>query len=481
MVAVRLGLFAALLSFVSLAGAGERPNVLLVYIDDLRPQTADYGHPQMVTPNFTRLAESGIRFENAYCQVPTCGASRASLMTGLYPTVTRFPNFLTRAAEDAPEAKTLPQRFREAGYVTVSNGKVFHHKNDTAARSWSEPPWRPETGGTTFYNDATAAWMETNEQYRTKPGRKPQKKRPMWEAGEVDFLETHDGRIAAKTMDDLERLSAGERPFFLACGFAKPHMPFFSPQETYDLYPRKEIALAPHRAFPQPKPATLREIKEQFAYVPMTLDFKREVKYNTIEYHRRMRQGYYASVSLADELLGRLLDKLEETGQAENTVVVVLGDHGWLLGEHNQWAKNTLLHDALRTALWMKGPGVAKGAAAESFVEFVDIHATLCELAEIDIPAETIHGKSFTNLLADPAAAHRDHAYTRFGPGDSIASATHHYVRYRDSKGNESALLIDFQSDPLGKVNHSGEAAYAAVEENLSSKLDAKIATAKEK
>ncbi|NNJ27111.1 sulfatase [Alienimonas chondri] len=461
-----------------LAGAAERPNVLLIYIDDLRPQTADYGHEQMVTPNFSRFAANGVRFENAYCQVPTCGASRASLMTGLYPTRERFPDFLTWAENDAPNAKTLPQRFREAGYTTVSNGKVFHHKNDTAARSWSEAPWRPEIGGRTFYNDATAEWMKTNQETRKLPGGKVVKKVPMWEAGEVDPLDTSDGKIAAKTMADLERFAKNDKPFFIACGFAKPHMPFFSPEDTYKTYPLKQIALAEHRRMPQPQPAGLRGVREQNAYVPMTPDFSREVTYNTDEYHRRMRQGYYASVSHADDLLGRVMDKLEATGLAENTVVVILGDHGWLLGEHDQWAKNTLLHDALRTALWMSGPGVPQGAAVPSYVEFVDLHPTLCELADIAIAAGEVHGESFVATLKDPNAPHRDHAYTRFKPGDSITSADYQYVRYRDPRGRKSALLIDRKNDPLGMTNHAGEPAYAEIEADLSAKLDAKIAKA---
>ncbi|MFH5803922.1 sulfatase [Alienimonas sp. DA493] len=456
----------------------KRPNVLLLYIDDLRPQTADYGHPQMVTPHFTRLAENGVRFESAYCQVPTCGASRASLMTGLYPTRERFPNFLTWAERDAPGAKTLPQRFKEAGYTTISNGKVFHHPKDTADRSWSETPWKPAIGGRHYYNDATEAWMKTNEATRKLPNGKTVKKVPMWEAGEVDPLETSDGLIASKTMDDLDRLAASGEPFFLACGFAKPHMPFFSPEETYALYPRRDIELAEYRGWPEPKPAGLRGVKEQFAYVPMTLDMKFEVKYNSDDYHRRMRQGYYASVSHADDLLGRVTAKLEETGLAENTVVVVLGDHGWLLGEHDQWAKNTLLHEALRTALWFRGPGVARGAAVPSHVEFVDIHPTLCEMAGIEIPAGEVHGESFAHVLTDPAAPHRDHAYIRFGPGDAVVSDAYHYVRYRQPNGERSALLIDRKNDPLHTANHAGDPAYAAAEADMAAKLDGKIAKA---
>ena len=453
-----------------------RPNVLLIYVDDLRPQTADYGHDQMHTPNFARFAANGLRFENAYCQVPTCGASRASLMTGLYPARGRFGNYLAWAEKDAPNAKTLPQRFKEAGYATVSNGKVFHHQTDSADRSWTEPPWRPKVGPLRYQNAATAAWMKEHAAGRMTRGKKSRQMVPLWEAGEVDPLDTHDGLIAAKTMDDLGRLAAGDAPFFLACGFAKPHLPFYSPAETYERYPPGSIELAEYRGWPQPKPAGLGMIREQNAYIPLTLDLTRELDYNSDEYHRAMRRGYYASVSHADDLLGRVLDRLEATGAAENTIVVVLGDHGWLLGEHDQWAKNTLLHDALRTAMWISGPGVARGAAVSSHVEFVDLHPTLCELAGVAIPPGAVHGESFARLLKNPAAPHRDHAYTRFGAGDSVVTDDYHFVRWTGEQA--SALLIDRADDPLGRVNRAGDPAYAAVEADLAAKLDAKIARA---
>nr|WP_255712891.1 sulfatase [Rhodopirellula sp. JC740] len=455
----------------------ERPNVLLFYIDDLRPQTSDYGHEFMSTPNFDRLAAEGVRFENAYCQVPTCGASRASLFTSLYPTEERFPNFLTWAERDAKDVKTLPQRFKEAGYVTISNGKVFHHKKDTEDRSWSEPAWRPGTNGRTFYNEATKQWkQERMKTIRGKNAAERKKKVPMWEAGDVDAMQTHDGQIASKTMADLERLAQGDQPFFIACGLAKPHMPFYSPVETYRRYPLKQIELAEHRELPKPMPERFRLVKEQFAYVPMTLDLSREVKYNSDEYHRRMRQGYYASVSHADDLMGRVFAKMETLGLDKNTIVVVLGDHGWLLGEHNSWAKNQLLHPALRTAMWMRGPGIAKNASIPTHVEFVDVHPTLCEMAGIRVE-EPIHGKSFALVLNDPRAVHREDAYTRFGPGDALTSQDHYYVRWRgdsDASG-KNELLIDRVKDPLHQVNVSGDPQYEAVRNELRSRLQARI------
>lgn len=458
--------------------ADKRPNVLMVFIDDLRPMTRDYGHGHMQTPNFDRLAEKGLRFENAYCQVPTCGASRASLMTSIYPTVARFPDFLTWAERDAAGRPTLPQRFREAGYTTISNGKIFHHKRDTEDRSWSEPAWRPESSGRTFYNDATAEFVRTQAETERPRGGQPRKKVPMFERGIVDPLETHDGEIAQKTIEDLERLSRADAPFFIACGFAKPHMPFYAPASAWEPYPLEGIEIAEHRALPQPQPKNLRQVREQFAYSLMTPSLDRKLAYNELPFHKHMRQGYYACVTHADDLLGRILDKLTQLGLDDNTYVIVLGDHGFLLGEHNEWAKNQLLHNALRTAMWMTGPGVAKNAAAGSHVEFVDLYPTLCELASIEYEADALNGRSFAELLKNPSVEHRDHTYTRFGTGDAITTDDYYYVLWQPKQGPEEALLIDRRNDPHGVHNLSGQADYVSVERELHAQVLAKIAEA---
>lgn len=460
--------------------AGKRPNVLMVFIDDLRPMTRDYGHEQMQTPNFDRLAQQGLRFESAYCQVPTCGASRASLMTSIYPTVDRFPDFLTWAERDAEGRPTLPQRFREAGYTTLSNGKIFHHKSDTENRSWSEPAWRPKSSGRTYYNESTAEYMRTQTEVHRPRGGKPRKKVPMFEPGLVDPMETHDGEIAQKTMDDLERLADSDAPFFIACGFAKPHMPFYAPAAAWEPYPLESIEIAEHRTLPQPVPKNFRQVREQFAYTLMTPDLDRKLVYNDPLFHKHMRQGYYACVTHADNLLGRILDKLKQLGLDDNTYVIVLGDHGFLLGEHNEWAKNQLLHNALRTAMWMSGPGIAKNAAVGTHVEFVDIYPTLCELASIEIETDAVNGRSFAKLLQDPAVEHRDHAYTRFGNGDAVTTDDYFYVLWQPKQGPEEALLIDRKSDPQGVRNLSGQAEYASIERALREQLLDKIAQAEQ-
>ncbi|BCX46804.1 iduronate-2-sulfatase [Haloferula helveola] len=467
----------ALLAIGSLRAA-DRPNVLLIYIDDLKPMTRDYGEAHMHTPNFDRLAARGLRFERAYCQVPTCGASRASLMTSRYPTVKRFPDFKCWAEKDAPGVVTLPQRFKDAGYVTISNGKIFHHKDDTGARSWSEPSWRPKTSGRTFHNKETQDFMKTSTATRKLNG-KTIKKVPMFEKSRIGTMESHDGLIAKKTMDDLERLSKSDKPFFIACGFAKPHMPFFAPESAWEPYKLPKIALAEWRQRPEPAPASLRQVREQFAYVVRNHALTREIPYNNDLYHRHMRQGYYACVTHVDDLTGRLLDKLDQLKLTENTVVVVLGDHGWLLGENGEWAKNQLLPEALRPALWMSGPGIAAGKQVDTFVEFVDIHPTLCELAGIEVDPDAIDGRSFAAVLKDPSSNHRDHAYTRFGPGDAITTESHFYVKWKTEANGEERMLIDLKADSLAKRNIAGEEDQKERIETLDRKLAAKLEQAR--
>jgi len=203
-------------------GGDARPNVLFIAVDDLRPELGCYGQEAVKSPNIDALARRGTVFNRAYCQIAVCGASRASLLTGLRPTAKRFLRFDTRAGRDAPGAMTLPEEFRKAGYHCISNGKVFHHKNDTAHRSWSEPSWRPAVGGMTFLHPES----------KTMIGGK-KNRGPVFEAADVADNAYPDGQIADKTIKDLKRMKEQAKPFFIACGFLKPHLPFYAPRSPH--------------------------------------------------------------------------------------------------------------------------------------------------------------------------------------------------------------------------------------------------------
>jgi len=201
-----------LIALATTAFAAGKPNVLFIAIDDLRPELGCYGSPSAKTPHIDRLAAQGMRFDRAYCQVPVCGASRASLMTGILPTPKRFINAATRTDKDAPGAATLPQVFKAAGYTTVSNGKIFHHPDDTGERSLSQPAWQPEGGIRSFDPETTRRLSKSKQRGR------------IYESPDVADNAYPDGKIAERTIADLQRLKQEGKPFFLACGFVRPHM-----------------------------------------------------------------------------------------------------------------------------------------------------------------------------------------------------------------------------------------------------------------
>ncbi len=228
------------------AEAAAKPNVLFIAVDDLRPQLGCYGQDQMVSPNLDRLAAQGIVFRRSYCMVPTCGASRASLMTGIRPARNRFVNYLAWAERDAPGITTLNTHFRNHGYHTISNGKVFHHTKDNVA-GWSERPWRPGRAGLFlghYVGPETEAQAKIN----------PRGRGPAYESADVSDETYADGRLARKAVADLRRMKKMDRPFFLAVGFFKPHLPFVAPKKYWDLYAHEEIRLPSNYSRPTDAP-----------------------------------------------------------------------------------------------------------------------------------------------------------------------------------------------------------------------------------
>jgi arylsulfatase A-like enzyme len=421
------------------AAPPERPNVLFIAIDDLRPELGCYGAPQVKSPNLDRLAAGGMLFRRAYCQVAVCGASRASLMTGMLPTATRFRSYLTRAQEDAPNAVTLPQTFKEAGYTTISNGKIFHHADDTQARSWSEEAFRPKGGHAASHDPETMKHLS-----QRKRGR-------IYESPDVPDNAYGDGVVAEKTIADLKRLKDAGKPFFLACGFVRPHLPFYAPKKYWDLYQRGQVRIASNRHRPKNAPAELRGSNEFRSYHLAGLDVDSDA------FHRVMRHGYMASVSYVDKLVGDVMGELKGLGLEENTIVVVWGDHGWHLGEHNFWGKHNTMHLATRVPIIVKVPWKSAGTST-ALVETSDLFPTLCELAGLAVP-DTVQGKSFVRVLDDPAQSHRDVVYSRYGPGDAAVSEKFSYTLYRNGT---SQMLYDLAKDPDENVNVCSEGSYAS-------------------
>ena len=446
-------LFLTLILLASATGA-ERPNILFIAIDDLRPELGCYGAPQVKTPNIDKLAASAMRFDRAYCQVPICMGSRASLMTGILPTSKRFVGDC-RMDVDVPTAATLPEVFRKAGYTTLSNGKIYHNQEDAAARSWSEAPWMTRNNMRSFDPETTRQLSKTKKRGR------------IYELPDVADDAYPDGEIAQKTIKDLQRLKQEGKPFFLACGFFKPHMPFYAPKKYWDLYPRESIQLATNRQRPAKAPEQLKGSSEFRSYHLAGLDP------NSDEFHSIMRHGYLACTSYADKLTGDVLAELERLGLANNTIIVLWGDHGWHLGEHNFWGKHNTMHLATRVPLIIKVPGKKPGTTS-SLVETTDLFPSLCALAGIATPA-SVQGRNFAALLDDPLKPFHEAAYSRFLSADAVINNRFSYTSY---EGGKAEMLYDLSKDPHENRNIAGDPKHAGTIATMKKLLKARQAEA---
>ena len=442
-----------------LCGDENRPNVLLIAVDDLRPEINSFDAQAMVTPNLDRLARRGVRFTRAYCSIATCGASRASLMTSLRPTPDRFRNYLTRVDQDAPDVVSLPTLFKDRGYTTQSNGKIYHHQDDDL-RGWSTPPWRPEK--------RSISWMKEKNQPTEKEGRR--RNGPPVEAADVPDTEYPDYKICSKTIADLDGLAKQDTPFFLACGFYRPHLPFVAPQKYWDLYPDQGIQLAENGYFP-------RDLDRVFRYTWGELRSYRGIPGKgpvSEEAARHLVHGYRASVSFIDAQIGRILDALVRLDLKENTIVVLWGDHGWQLGEHGFWCKHTNFEVATRVPLIISAPGMSQNVVCTRLVETIDIYPTLCELANIPPPAH-MQGKSLVPLLLNTDAEHKGLVFTRWGGGDAVRNHRYRYMEMRADGGRgklTGKALFDLQADPDENQNLAGQGAYAQVQRKLEKHLE---------
>ncbi|WP_339730557.1 sulfatase [uncultured Gimesia sp.] len=425
--------------------AAERPNVLFIAVDDLRPELACYGKQHIHSPNIDKLAASGTLFERAFCMVPTCGASRASLMTGIRPARKRFVNFLTWAERDAPGITTMNTQFKKNGYYTASLGKIFHHPKDSA-QGWSEPAWRPQ--GVPWYQQPKN--QEVHAQ-RLKEGKKQGKKwkGPAWESADMPDNAYMDGVLAEKAISTLQQLKGQDEPFFLAVGFFKPHLPFIAPQKYWDLYDHDKIQLP--ATYHVPKDAPKESIHNSgelrsYADIPRKGPVSDEAARNLIH-------GYYACVSYTDAQIGKLLAELDRLKLSDNTIVVLWGDHGWNLGDHTLWCKHSCYESSLQIPLIVRAPGIKGGQRRSALIESIDVYPSLCTLTGIPLP-EHLAGQSFVGLMRDPDTKWKQAAVSRFRNGDTIRTDTLRYTEYTYPKGKRiSRMLYDHTTDPAEDTN----------------------------
>lgn len=407
----------------------QRPNILFIAVDDLRPELNFYGADHIQSPNLDKLAGQSLIFDRAYCNIPVCGASRASLLTGVRPTRNRFINYSAQKNIDLPEATSLPMLFKENGYRTISNGKIYHYTKDDSL-AWNEI-WHPDV----LWDFALPESQEIRK--NTMRGL------PV-EAADVADSVYRDGKLALKVIDDLRNLKASNEPFFLTMGVAKPHLPFTAPKKYWDLYNSANIQLPKSHVQPEttPKKAfhNFGELR-QYEGIPKKGDISEAQA-------KELIHGYYAAVSYIDAQIGLVLDELERLELADNTIVILWGDHGWNLGDHKLWCKHVTFETALRTPLILKVPGKTNGERTDAITEYIDIYPTLAELAGLEIP-KTVDGISAVSLL-EGQPSEKDWAVSKFKDAVTLIKGDLFYTEWTDDKGIAyERMLFDHQTDPL--------------------------------
>lgn len=459
------------------AADAKKPNVLFVAVDDLKPALACAGDPHARTPNIDKLAARGTVFARAYCQQAVCSPSRSSLLTGRRPDSTKVYDLVTHFRKALPDVVTLPQHFKNNGYHAHGVGKIYHGGyNDEP--SWSVPWEAPK--GRAFGPDGQKLLAELKAKAEAAKEDVTRVRGLPVEAPDVadDYL--NDGWTANRAIEILKSRKGQKEPFFLAVGFAKPHLPFVAPKKYWDLYDPAKLPVAESADAPKDAPKFAPQFGGELrAYhdIPKTGPVPKDTA-------RKLVHGYYAAVSYMDAQLGRVLDALKEQGFADDTVVILWGDHGWHLGDHGMWCKHTNYELATRAALVLSAPGQkAAGKSTDAPVEFVDIYPTLAELCRLPAP-EGVEGYSFAPLLDDPKKPWKAAAFSQYprggkdtGPlmGYAVRTDRYRYVEWRKRDGAEVVAreLYDHQTDPDEDKNVAADPANKDVVERLAKQLAA--------
>ncbi|MDF1851578.1 MAG: sulfatase [Verrucomicrobiales bacterium] len=455
-------LFLLSLALFSLANAEERkPNVLLLLSDDLNTALSGFGHPQCKTPHLDKLAERGVRFENMHCQYPVCGASRASLMTGLYPYTNGMLGNSGNLRKNLPDVITLSQLFRNASYRAGRVSKIYHmgipfEIIDGTANHDDPPSWDETVNIQAPEQNAPGVrteWSPLDKGSQTFTGL----------VASTGDLEHADGMAAEAAIDFLKRHQ--DQPFFLGCGFVRPHVPLVAPEKYFDLYDR-DAMIAP--VVPDNDlddvPGIIRQYKANSRYGV------------TPDLHKGLLEAYYASVSYMDAQVGRILEALDELGLQENTIVIFSSDHGYLLGEHHKFQKQHLFEESTRVPFilsvpWMKD---THGRATKELTELIDLYPTIAELGNLS-PPDDLPGQSLIPLLEDPTseAWTKEVVFTisRNG-GESVRTHDWRYTHWGfGTKGEE---LYNLKKDPGEFTNLAKDSEHSKTKERLKKLLETK-------
>lgn len=444
----------------------EKPNILFICVDDLRPELGCYGSDYIKSPNLDKLAASGVTFTNHFVQVPTCGASRCSMLTGMLPaTKTHLTNEAIRKLISGKPEEARPETFihhlRRSGYYTVGIGKISHYADGLLydysdpvgserelPHSWDElvfdaGKWK--TGWNAFFGYANGENRQSMDGM-VKP----------YEGGAVDDEGYADGLTATLAIQKLQELKQKRTPFFLGVGFFKPHLPFTAPTQYWKLYNEEEIPLTPFPDLPANVNSESLHNSGEFN------GYKRGEEKASLsaplseDYSKKIRHAYFASISYVDAQIGRVLNELERLGMANNTIIVVWGDHGWHLGDHRVWGKHTLSEQALRGAFIIKASEIQKrGSTCDQVVSAIDIYPTLMELCGVAMPHKT-DGQSLVPLLKNPDdKSWNSVAYGYFKNGITMRTDRYRFTRYvREEK--PVVELYDHKKDPHENNNIAG-------------------------
>ena len=501
----------------------NKPNILFIAVDDLKPILGCYGNTLIKTPNIDRLAKISTVFNKNYCQQAICGPTRASIMTGTRPDVTQVWNLTTQMRDVNPNLLTLPQYLISQGYETSGIGKIYHPSSALGGVdpvSWSIPYLKSKESDfpAEFGSPANGQYQLQETKARMTPEiiaeRKKQSKDlaandenpksikgPSVECIDVPDNAYQDGVNALIAKEQIIKLSKGDKPFFMAVGFSKPHLPFVSPKKYWDLYKREDMPIASFQEHSKNGPliayhqsGELRNYLDipEFATLPsdsLRIGLK-------LEKQKELIHGYYAAVSYLDAQVGVLLNTLESLGTLNNTVIVLWGDHGWHLGDHDLWHKHTNFEEATRAPLIIAGPGIKSGKT-NSLSEFVDVFPTICDLAGVPIPNK-LDGLSLKPLMLNNNAKVNDYSISQYPRklkklemikkgytdskmmGYSLRTDKYRFTIWMNNftskqPFNESQVyaseMYDYVKDPLEKVNVVNDKDYATISKELKAKM----------
>ncbi len=501
----------------------SKPNILFIAVDDLKPLLGCYGNTLVKSPNIDRLAKMATVFNRNYCQQAICGPTRASIMTGTRPDVTKIWNLTTQMRDANPNTLTLPQYLITQGYTTSGIGKIYHPSSAIGGVdpvSWSIPYLKskesdfpaelglpangqyqlPETKAR-MTPDIIAERKQQNKDLAANDENPKSIKGPSTECIDLPDNAYQDGVNALLAKDQIIELSKSDKPFFMAVGFSKPHLPFVAPKKYWDLYKREEMPIASFQEHSKNGPliayhqsGELRNYIDIPEFTTLPADSLRIGL--QLEKQRELIHGYYAAVSYMDAQVGILLNTLESLGTLDNTIIVLWGDHGWHLGDHDLWHKHTNFEEATRAPLIIAGPGIKAGKTS-SLTEFVDVFPTICDLAGVSIP-KNLDGKSLKPLMLNNKTKGKEYSISQYPRklkkaemtklgytdakmmGYSLRTDQYRYTIWMNNFTSKQAFnesqvyaseMYDYVKDPLEKVNVVNDKNYTSISAGLKSKM----------